>query len=151
MAEEFRFIVKDIMAHKPDAANVSDFVDYYFARNKRVRYFSKDKKYVGKYLLISTEPGMIVKQKKEISKKEAESVIKKAILIVKKQGVGRIWVGGIEGYSERVSAFRPAEKKPFLDEVHTEFETDQKEINKLEKLMNPLKIIRVGLFDYLNS
>ena len=151
MAEEFRFVVEmsKLEQLNPNLSDVSDFIDYYLARNKRVRHFIKDRKNAGKYFLISSEPGMITKQKKEISKEDAEQIIRKAILIVKKKGAGRIWIEGIEGYSEIVSAFKPGEKKHFLEELHVEFETDQKEIPKLEKSMKPIKIIRVGLFDYL--
>jgi hypothetical protein len=150
-AKEFRFVVKNADAINANAVNVSDFIDYYLSRTKRVRHFIKDLKAKGKFFLISTEPGMIKKEKKEITKAGAENLMKDAVLIVKKKGVGRGLVDGIEGYCERVSAFKPGKNKPFIDELHIEFETSQDNIARLEKIVKPLKIIKTGLFDYLSS
>jgi hypothetical protein len=152
--KEFRFVFANfdkLNRYSPDSSRVSDFNDCYLDRNKRIRHFTKDKNDSGKYLLISTEPGMIVKQKKEITSGEAEKLMEGAMLIVKKKGMGRFFVNNIEGYCERVIAFKPNADEPFVDEIQVEFETNQKSIPMLKKLMNPLKVIRVGLFDYLSN
>ena len=150
MAEEFRFVVKNIAKLSPRLDNAVDFTDYYINRDKRVRKFTKDyKKREGKFFFMTSEPGSIYKKSEEISKGVAETLIEHAILTVAKKGVGHIIVDGIEGYSENVSAFKPGKNKPFIDEVHIEFEVDNKLITKLKSKIKPVKIIETGLFDYL--
>lgn len=152
MAEEFRFVVKNIAKLNPRLDNAVDFIDYYLDRNKRVRKFTKDyKKREGKFFFMISEPGSIYKKSEEISKSVAETLIEHAILIVDKKGIGHINVDGVEGYSEHVSAFKPGKNKPFIDEVHIEFEVDNKLITKLKTKIKPVKIIETGLFDYLMS
>lgn len=150
MAEEFRFVVENIEELKPYSEKAADFTDYYLERNKRVRTFSKDYKgRAGKFFFTTSEPGAIYKKSEEISRNVAETLIKYAILIVKKEGKGHIKAEEVEGYAERVSAFKPGKNKPFIDEVQVEFEVDEKLLMKLKKVIKPKKVIETGLFDYL--
>jgi len=152
MAEEFRFVVKDIEKLNPVLEKAADFTDYYLERNKRVRTFTKDHKgRVGKFFLTISEPGSIYKKSEEISKNVAEILISHAVLVVAKKGVGHITSEGIEGYAEKVSAFKPGKNKPFIDEVQIEFEVESKLLPKLKKALKPLKVIEAGLFDYLEG
>ena len=132
MAEEFRFVVKDIAKLNPLLDKNVDFIDYFIKRDIRVRKFIKDYKgREGKFFFTVSEPNSIYKKSEEISKTIAETLIEHAILVVAKKGVGHIIAEGIEGYSENVSAFKPGKNKPFIDEVHIEFEVDNKLITKL--------------------
>jgi len=152
MAEEFRFVVKNIEKFNPQLEKAADFTDYYLDRNKRVRTFIKDfKGRDGKFFFITSEPGSIYKKSEEISKAVAETLIQHAVLIVTKKGIGHIQIEDIQGYSENVSATKPGKKKPFIDEVQIEFEVEQKLMAKLDKAIKPTKIIKVGLFDYLSE
>lgn len=152
MAEEFRFVVKDITKLNPQLEKAVDFTDYYLARDKRVRTFLKDYKgREGKFFFMTSEPGSIYKKSEEISKNVAQALIEHSVLVVTKKGVGHITSEGIEGYSEKISAFKPGKSKPFIDEVQIEFEADKKLIPQLKKAIKPAKIIETGLFDYLTE
>lgn len=127
---EFRFVVDDVVISYPLP---KEYIDYYLSRTKRIRHDHN-------WFLIECEPGTVKKNKKEISPTEAKDLIKNAILIIKKKGVGYVNIDGIEGWSEYVN-----------DELQIEFECPREFLPKLEKKLKPKKIIKVGLFDYFTS
>ena len=72
-------------------------------------------------------------------------------LIVKKTGIGSILIDGKEGYIERVQVEHVRSKKLILDEVHIEFELPYKDISILRQKINPIRVIEVGLYDYIST
>ncbi|MEM4271621.1 MAG: hypothetical protein QXD13_00830 [Candidatus Pacearchaeota archaeon] len=141
MIKEFRVVIADIKGLNVDKSRVLDFTDYYLTRNKRIRQI-KDKS-----LMISAVPGSIIKKKEEIEEKKAKELIKKAILVIKKKGVGDIIVNQeIKGYCEEVSAFKG--DKMLFSEIQIEFELDRKYIPEIKKHIKVEKLIEKGLFDY---
>lgn len=150
-AKEFRVVVSDMAKLKPDPARAADFEDHYLSRERRVRHFTKHPLKAGKWYTISTEPGMVVKNYVDIDEKSAQKLLKDAILIIKKKGVGHLYVSGIEGYAERVTASKPGMNSPIVDEVQIEFECGMDKLEMIKKRLKPLKLIEVGLFDYVSQ
>lgn len=146
--EEFRFVFEELPV-KADSEFAVNFTDYYIKRNERVRDVSKSKKDPNTFYLITSEPGKIVKETKEISQEEALKYMEKANLVIDKKGVGEIEVNNIKGYAERIQVYK--KDTLILDELQVEFETDEKNLSMLEKTLKPIKIIKQGLFDYVSS
>ncbi len=150
--KEFRFVVnkETLDKLKIDASRAVDFVDYYIQRNKRVRHLLSregDKEFV----LIASEPGMIVKRKMDIKKDEAERLMKETEIIVKKQGIGHLIISNIEGYCEKVTAIKAETEEIIFDEIQIEFEQDQDKIPVLKREIKPLAIVNKGLYDYISE
>jgi hypothetical protein len=152
-SKEFRVVVDNIRKYTPNPTRAANFTDYYLSRNQRVRHFTKciDITKANKWFLITSKPGMRVKKHEEINVKEAKKLIISPILILRKRGVGHLVVDEIEGYAERVIALMGKSKKPFLDEVQIEFEVSLNLIEKVVSKLKPLKVIKVGLFDYVTK
>lgn len=150
-SKEFRAVVNNIQKYTPNPKRAANYIDYYLSRNQRVRHFTKHPIKAKKWFLITSQPGMIVKKQEEISVREAKKLISTPILILRKRGIGHIQISGIEGYAERVIAFRGNSPKSFLDEVQVEFEVSPKYIKTVVGKLNPLRIIKVGLFDYITK
>lgn len=150
-SEEFRVVVNNVKKYAPNPERAANFIDYYLSRNRRVRHFTKHPTKAKKWFLITSQPGMIVKKHEAISVREAQKLISSPILILRKRGIGHIQISGIEGYAERVIAFRGNSPTSFLDEVQVEFEVSPKYIQTVVDKLNPVKIIKVGLFDYVTK
>jgi len=154
MDKEFRFVIPNKEVLNKFNLNVSerkDFVDYYITRRKRIRHLLKTKQEGEHFYIVDCEPGSRIKQKKEITKRAANELIKNANVIVKKIGLGHIMCLGIIGYSENIIAYRKESRTPFLDEIHIEFEVGEKVIPALYKEIKPLKVIKKGIIDYINE
>lgn len=154
MDEEFRFVMKkeQIENLEIDPSGAIDFNDHYLTREKRIREIVRsDDDQEGKFFMIEAKPGSIVKKKVEIKEKEARLLITKEILRVVKNGLGHMHVSDTSGYVERVGIFEKNSKAPLVDEIHIEFEEDFSKIDTLSKELNPLKVIKTGLFDYSAS
>jgi hypothetical protein len=149
--KEFRVVVADAAKLKPDSTRAADFEDYYISREMRVRHFTKHPVKAGKWYTISTEPGMIVKNYVDIDEKSAHKLLKDAILTIKKKGVGHIYVDGVEGYAERVTASKPGVGSSIVDEVQIEFECGMDKLEMIRKKLRPVKMIEIGLFDYVSK
>jgi hypothetical protein len=148
--KEFRIVVADVLALKPDPSRAADFEDHYLSRETRIRHFTKHPAKAGKWYTIATEPGMIVKDYKETDEKSAKNLLKDAILIIKKKGIGHFNAETVDGYAERVMAYRPGEDNPFLDEVQIEFECGMDKLKMVREKLRPVKVIEQGLFDYVS-
>jgi len=151
--KEFRFVVNEEILKKLniDSSKAKDFIDYYLARNKRVRHFLPSESRKEEFLLIVAEPGMTIKRKVKIGSEEAKNLISEAELIVKKKGIGHLKANGTEGYAERVSAFKAGEREPIFEEIQIEFEVGEDKMKNLEKAIKPLSIIKKGIFDYISE
>jgi hypothetical protein len=154
MAEEFRFVVKDLDILKKFNLNSSrarDMTDYYIFRDKRVRHYFKTKNEQEHFVLITAEPGSRIKKNKAITKREANELVKGRILVVEKKGIGHINVLDVEGYAEKIRMFAGNSKGAFIDEIQIEFEESNKIIPALTRELEPLKVIRTGIFDYAQN
>jgi hypothetical protein len=154
MAEEFRFVVKDTGVLKKfnlDPSRAKQMRDSYVARNKRVRYYPQTKTEPEHFVLIIAEPGSRIKKNKAITKREAIELVKNKILVIEKKGLGHIRVLDVEGYAEHIQVFSEKSNESFIDEIQIEFEESEKIIPALTKEIEPLKIIKKGLFDYAQN
>jgi hypothetical protein len=154
MAEEFRFVVKDIDVLKKfnlDSSRAKDMRDSYTARNKRVRYYPKTKTEPEHFVLIIAEPGSRIKKNKAITKREAIELVKNKILVIEKKGLGHIKVLDVEGYAEHIQVFSEKSNVPYIDEIQIEFEESDKIIPALTRELSPVKVIQKGLFDYAQA
>jgi hypothetical protein len=154
VAEEFRFVISmEKLKHLSlDPKRSKDFDDYYLSREKRIRYFvrSNDDR-AGKFFLIESKPGSIIKKGQEITSEEANNLLKETILLIRKKGCGHISCEGVEGYAEIVVVFNNINASPLFEEVHIEFEENPSKIPLLSKKIAPLHIIKTGLFDYIKT
>lgn len=154
---EYRFVIdKKILENLPvDARKTYTTIDYYIDRMKRIRwYLTGDYKHnKNTFYVVKSLPGAKNKDEMEISEDKAKELAtaKNVIYLVRKIGIGEIEINGVRGIVEHVVVESIKTKKEILDELQIEFETSEKDIEKVRQQIKPLKIFNIGLFDYIEQ
>ena len=154
---EFRFIIdKKILETLPvDTRKSYTTIDYYIDRMKRIRWhLTGDYKHnKNTFYVINSLPGAKNKDEMEISEEKAKELAtaKNIIYLVRKTGIGEIEINGVRGIVEHVVVESIKNTQEILNEIHIEFETSKNDIEKIKQQIKPLKIINVGLFDYISE
>ncbi len=155
---EIRFVIdKSILENLSlDTSNQVKIIDYYFNRNKRIRYFKEYNNISknNKYFLLEQPPGIVYKDYQPITESYAQSqaIPSNIQYLVNHTGLGCVNLNNnMKGYIEHLIIEDVKQKKTIIDELQIEFETYSDCIIELKELIKPIKIIEMGIYDYIQS
>ena len=158
--KEVRFVFDRIpkaIRSKINTEQALDWTDYYISRSRRLRQFENDSHSNACYF-IEAEPGTQKKLKSaRISDFDLDHLLEmnKVVFTIVKRGIGTVLLRkkSVEGYVEKVIAWRKNKKRLLFEEIHIEFEQipNVETLLVLIRILEPRRVFQKGLFDYCTN